>query len=203
MNRQTEYLCTATSKCLDHPIDEISIIRNGSIMNGFALFTDVSLNPPRKLGVGAYLLVPAEFLEIPPHDIEWGELSARVRLRRFTETSSTKLEVQTVLWALGNFRDEFSCSDPLSVRIYTDSQCVVGLLGRRAGLEANDFLARRTGQRLQNATLSREFFTAYDELRFELIKVAGHSRAFSHDTVQLIFSFVDKEARRALTLWIG
>jgi ribonuclease HI len=172
-------------------------------MNGYALFTDVSLNPQRKLGIGAYLLVPAEFLEIPKHDIEWGELSARIRLRRFTETSSTKLEVQTVLWALANFRNEFNCPDPLSVRIYTDSQCVIGLLGRRAGLEANDFLARHTRQLLKNATLYREFFAAYDELRFELIKVAGHSRAFSHDTVHSIFSFVDKEARRALTLWLG
>lgn len=172
-------------------------------MNSFALFTDVSLNPLRKLGIGGYLLVPAEFLETPPYDIEWGELSARVRLRRFTETSSTTLEVQTVLWALDNFCDEFNSPDPRSVRIYTDSQCVVGLLGRRAGLEGNDFLARRTRQLLKNATLYREFFTAYDELRFELIKVAGHSRAFSRDTVQLIFSIVDKEVRRALALWIG
>jgi len=50
---------------------------------------------------------------------------------------------------------------------------------------------------------SSKFFIAYDELRFELIKVAGQSRAFSHDNVQFIFSLVNKEARRALTLWIG
>jgi ribonuclease HI len=172
-------------------------------MNGYALFTDVSLNPQRKLGIGAYLLVPTEFLDIPTHDIGLGELSERIRLKRFTETSSTKLEVQTVLWALENFRNEFNCTDPLSVRIYTDSQCVIGLLRRKAGLEANGFLARRTRRQLKNATLYREFFTAYDELRFELVKVAGHSRAFSRGTAQLIFSFVDKEARRALSLWIG
>ena len=39
-------------------------------MNSFALFTDVSLNPQRKLGVGGYLLVPVSFLENEPHDIE-------------------------------------------------------------------------------------------------------------------------------------
>ncbi len=172
-------------------------------MNSFALFTDVSLNPQRKLGIGAYLLVPTSFLEIVPHGIERGEISARLRLRRFTETSSTKLELQTVLWALKNFREEFNCSDLGSVRVYTDSQCVAGLLGRRAGLEANDFLAGRSGQPLTNAPLYRAFYAAYDELGFELIKVAGHSRACSHDTVQRIFSYVDMEVRRALTLWMG
>ena len=37
-------------------------------MNSFALFTDVSVNPQRKLGVGGYLFVPMPFLEIEPHD---------------------------------------------------------------------------------------------------------------------------------------
>jgi ribonuclease HI len=172
-------------------------------MNGFALFTDVSLNPQRKLGVGACLLVPASFLEIAPHDIDRGEISARLKLRRFTETSSTKLEVQTVLWALENFREELCSQNRGSVRVYTDSQCVAGLLGRRAGLEANDFLTGRSGRPLTNAHLYRAFYAAYDELGFELMKVAGHSRASTHDTVHRIFSYVDREARRALTLWMG
>jgi len=172
-------------------------------MNSFAIFTDVSVSPQRKLGIGAYLLVPTSFLEIAPHDIERCDITARLRLRKFTETSSTKLEVQTVLWALINFREESNCSDPGSVRIYTDSQCVAGLLGRRAGLEANDFLAGRSGRPLTNSSLYRAFYAAYDELGFELIKVAGHSRARSHDTVLRIFSYVDKGVRRALTLWIS
>jgi ribonuclease HI len=178
-------------------------IGSGFFMNSFALFTDVSLNPQRKIGIGGYLLVPTQFLETQAHDIKRGEISARLRFRRFTETSSTKLEVQTVLWALNNFREEFNRSDQGSVLVYTDSQCVAGLLARRAGLEANDFLAGRSGRPLTNATLYRAFYAAYDEIGFELIKVAGHSRASSHDTVQRIFSYVDREVRRALTLWIG
>jgi ribonuclease HI len=172
-------------------------------MNSFALFTDVSLNPQSKLGIGAYLVVPTEFLEILPHDIFRGEISARLRLKRFTETSSTKLEIQTVLWALKNFREEFNCSNRGSIRIYTDSQCVAGLLGRRASLEGNDFLARRSRRPLKNAHLYRAFYAAYDELGFELIKVAGHSRACAHHTVQRIFSYVDKEVRRELKHWIA
>jgi ribonuclease HI len=171
-------------------------------MNSFALFTDVSVDPQHKLGVGAYLLVPTTFLETVPQDIGRGEISARLRLRKFTETSSTKLEVQTVLWALENSRAAFNGSDPGSLCIYTDSQCIAGLPGRRAVLEANDFLSRRSRRPLTNAPLYRAFYAAYDELGFELIKVAGHSRSCSHDTVQRIFSYVDKEVRRSLTLWM-
>jgi ribonuclease HI len=172
-------------------------------MNSFALFTDVSLNPQRQLGIGAYLFIPTPFLDIEPHDIERGEISAWLRLRRFAETSSTKLEVQTVLWALENCRTEINGAARASLRIYTDSQCVAGLPGRRAGLESNDFLARRSGRPLTNALLYRAFYAVYDELGFELIKVAGHSRARAHDTVQRIFSYVDQEVRRSLTLWLG
>jgi ribonuclease HI len=174
----------------------------GFSMNCFALFTDGSLNPQRKRGIGAFLLVPTAFLEIMPHDIERREISGRLRFKRFWNTSSTKLEVQTVLWALTSFREELTCSDPGCVRVYTDSQCVAGLLPRRAGLEANDFLAGRSGKQLLHAPLYRAFYAAHDEIGFELIKVAGHSRAASHDTVQRIFSYVDREVRRALTLWL-
>ena len=171
-------------------------------MNSFALFTDVSLNPQRKLGVGAYLLVPAPFLESEPHAIEQGAVSARLKIRRFAETSSTRLELQTVLWALENSRAELTGAALGSLRIYTDSQCVAGLVGRRAGLIDRDFLARRSGRPLTNALLYRAFYAAYDQLGFQLIKVAGHSRACSHDTVQRVFSYVDREVRKALTLWL-
>jgi ribonuclease HI len=166
----------------------------------FALFTDVSLNPQRKIGVGGYLLLPVPFLERKTHDIEQGEVSARLIIRRFAESSSTKLELQTVLWALENSREELSCSVPGSLRIYTDSQCVAGLLGRRAGLTERDFLSGRSGRPLINAHLYRAFYEASDQLGFQLVKVSGHSLASSHDTVQRIFSYVDREVRKALTI---
>ncbi|OHB29458.1 MAG: hypothetical protein A2X79_02775 [Desulfuromonadaceae bacterium GWB2_53_15] len=171
-------------------------------MNNFALFTDVSLNPQRKLGIGGYLLVPVSFLESEPHDIEQGEVSARLKTRRFTETSSTKLEVQTVLWALDDLRKEFTGSTLGSLQIYTDSQCVAGLMKRRNTLTNSGFIAKRSSRLLTNATLYREFYAAYDQLGFQLIKVSGHSRTSSHDAVHRIFSYVDREVRKALTLWV-
>jgi len=172
-------------------------------MNSFALFTDVSLNPQQRLGVGACLLVPATLLNTAPDAIERAEISARLRFRRFADTSSTRLELQTVLWALEMYRAEFSRADAGKLQLYTDSQCVVGLPGRRAKLEAKGYVAGRSGRLLTNATLYRAFYGVHDELGFELIKVAGHSRVGSHSSVQRIFSFVDKEVRRALTLWMG
>jgi ribonuclease HI len=172
-------------------------------MNNLALFTDVSLNPQRRVGVGACLLIPAAFLNSAPDAIERAEVSALLRFRRFAETSSTRLELQTVLWAMETNRAEFNRSDPERGQLYTDSQCIVGLPGRRAALESKAFVASRSGRPLANAGLYRAFYALQDELGLELIKVRGHSRASSHNSVQRIFSYVDREVRRALTLWIG
>lgn len=171
-------------------------------MNSFALFTDVSVNPQRKLGVGGYLLLPITFLDKDPRDIEPGELSARINIKQFTDTSSTKLEVQTVLWAVEAVREDLSGAAPGTLRIYTDSQCVAGLAARRDRLTDSGFVAKRSGQVLAHAALYREFYAAHDRLGFQLIKVPGHAPACTHDTVQRIFSTVDKEVRKALTLLI-
>ena len=53
------------------------------------------------------------------------------------------------------------------------------------------------------APLYRAFYAAHDRLGFQLVKVAGHARADSHDTVRRIFSYVDREVRKALGLWMG
>jgi len=167
-------------------------------MRNFALFIDVSVNPQRKIGIGGYLLVPVALLEIDPDRIKRDEVSAQLKINRFEETSSTRLEVQTLLWALEDSRVEVTGS----LKIYTDSQCVAGLLGRRTGLERSDFITKRSGRPLANEDLYREFYAAYDQLGFQLIKVPGHSRTSSHDTVQRIFSYVDREVRKELHLWL-
>jgi len=178
-------------------------IQEQPVGNSFALFTDVSLNPQLKLGIGACLQVPLLFLDAAPESIERADISERLRFKRFADTSSTKLEIQTVLWGVETYRAEFNHPDCEIVQIHTDSQCVVGLPGRREGLEAKNFVAKRSGRPLANADLYRAFYAAHDELGFELIKVAGHSRADFHNTVQRIFSYVDQEVRKALTLWMA
>jgi ribonuclease HI len=167
-------------------------------MNSFALFTDVSVNPRRKLGVGAYLALPASFIEVSPHSIEISALVERLVVRRFNDTSSTQLEVRTVLWAM----EDLKFTEPAKLRVYSDSQCVAGLLRRRNRLRASGFVSRGSNRLLKNASLYRKFYEFHDKLGFEVIKVAGHISASSHDTVHRIFSFVDRKVRKALNLWI-
>ena len=65
-------------------------------MTRSALFTDASVNPQQRLGVGVCLL-----LSLPlPEDFDLNALADRLHYRYFTATSSTVLELQTVLWGL-------------------------------------------------------------------------------------------------------
>jgi ribonuclease HI len=171
-------------------------------MDRVALFTDVSLNPKLKIGAGAYLIVPASFLEVSPISVEESEVTNRLVIKRFESASSTTLEVQTALWAIEDYRNGLDLLESGKLQVYSDSQCVAGLLGRRPGLEAKGFLAKRTNCQLKNACLYRRFYKLYDELEFEIIKVTGHIRSCSHDTVHRIFSFVDKNVRKTMNLWM-
>jgi ribonuclease HI len=163
-----------------------------------ALFTDVSVDPRRKVGIGGYLLVPSSFLETEPQHIDRDELAGRLIMKTFSDTSSTRLEVQTVLWALENSSEDLARSARGDLRIYTDSQCVAGLLGRRDALTESAFIAKRSGRLLTNSILYNAFYATYDQLGFQLIKIRGHSRACTHDAVRLIFSIVDRQVRKAL-----
>jgi ribonuclease HI len=167
-------------------------------MNNDALFTDVSLHPKLRSGVGGYLVVPSSFLMGSPGNRTRAEVAERLVLRRFQNTSSTELEVRTVLWALEEYQKE-KCPGPGHLQVYTDSQCLTGLLKRRPGLEDTAFISKRTNRPLKNAPLYCRFYQFYDELGFEIIKVAGHTRSGSQNLVQRIFSWVDREVRKALT----
>ena len=171
-------------------------------MNGIALFTDASLNHHLKRGVGALLFVPASPLTDAPNSITRSSIARKLKTRRFYDTSSTKLEVETVLWALENFRNEFVISKPGQLHVYSDSQCVAGLPERRTELEFKGFYSKGKKKRLKNASLYSKFYELYDELGFEVIKVTGHSPSCSHDTAQRIFSFIDREVRKSLRLLI-
>ncbi len=172
-------------------------------MNSFSIFTDVSLDPGRKLGMGAYLVVPASFMEVPPDSIDKSEVAGRLVLRRFEDTSSTRLEVQTVLCAIEDFQNELKGAGPVKLQVYSDSQCVAGLLDRRQGLEAGSFISKAKNRQITNASLYHKFYKFHDQLGFEVIKVAGHTCSCSHNTVHRIFSCVDREVRQALKLWMG
>lgn len=153
-------------------------------MEKMLLFTDGSVNTKLKVGYGAYLYVtdPAKPLE---------ELKPDIKLKRFENTSSTKLELEILIWALNEIKT-FSGK----LKIFVDSQNIISLLARRERLEKNNYYSK-SGKRLANYKLYQEFFKFQDNLNFELVKVQGHKQSNLKNTVEKIFTLVDRAARKA------
>jgi len=154
-------------------------------MNELTLLIDGSVNAQSKLGYGAYLVMSDP--ELAP-----AELKARVRVRRFEQTSSTRLELQTLLWALSEIQNSGR-----KLMILTDSQHIIGLPERRERLEKNDYRSR-TNKRLNNYRLYQEFYRLTDQLDYELVKIRGHQPAKHKDKLDELFTLVDRAARKAL-----
>jgi len=170
-----------------------------AVIKDFALFTDVSVSPGLKLGVGAYVMLPTSLLGDSAGRIGKSGITGQLKVRRFESTSSTKLELQTILWALSEIR----LAPQGGLTIYSDSQCISGLLKRKRRLLAEGFISKKTNQALGNASLYRTFYKFHDVLNFRVLKMAGHSASRGQDTVHRIFSFIDKEARKALKIWLN
>lgn len=144
------------------------------------LFTDGSVNTKLKIGYGAYLALP-----------EGQEpLTSNIKMKQFADTSSTKLELQTLLWALS----EISAPEVIS---YTDSQNIVGLVSRRKKIEGNAYYAKN-GKLLNNHELYRQFYQLTDNLNISFHQIRGHTPSTKKSHAELIFSLVDRAARSAL-----
>jgi len=157
------------------------------MMTEWILLTDASVDTLKKVGYGAMLLLlPADLVRLPD------ELKRLVQLKRFEQTSSTKLELQTLLWALGRVQ-KTECR----LTIYTDSQNIIGLPARRERLENQDFCSS-SGKTLNNADLYREFYRLTDQLNCTFVKIRGHQPIRSKKHIDLLFTLVDRAARKAL-----
>jgi ribonuclease HI len=153
-------------------------------MDELMLFTDGSVDAQSNIGYGAYLCVPEGGLPLI-------SLRARVKVRRFEHTSAAKLELQTLLWALSDIQALGSL-----VIVYTDSQNIMGLPGRRDRLEQNDYRSKKN-RRLGNYKLYQEFYRMIDLLDCEFVKVRGHQVSNQKDDIERLFSLVDKASRLA------
>jgi len=115
-------------------------------------------------------------------------------VRRFEHTSSTKLELQTLLWALNDIQVLGR-----KVIVYTDSQNILGLQGRRDRFEQNDYRSKKN-KRLNNYELYQEFYRMTDQLDCELVKVRGHQVSNQKDDIDRFFTLVDRASRNALSI---
>jgi ribonuclease HI len=154
-------------------------------MDELILLTDGSLNAQSNIGYGAYLAFSEPELSLD-------SLRTRVKVRRFEHTSSTKLELQTLLWALSDIQ-----ALGRKVIVYTDSQNITGLQGRRDRFEQNDYRSKKN-IRLNNYELYQEFYRMIDQLDCELVKVRGHQVSNQKDDIDRLFRLVDRASRNAL-----
>ena len=153
------------------------------------VFTDGSVNTQLKVGYGAYLIVSDQSTPIDT-------LRNRVKIKRFEETSSTKLELQTLLWALHETIALADASD-ITFTIYTDSQNIIGLPGRRIDLEKNNYFSSKN-KRLNHYALYQKFYRLTSSIKCNLVKVVGHKVSSQKDEIDRLFGLVDKASRRAL-----
>jgi ribonuclease HI len=154
-------------------------------MTEWLLFTDGSVNTQTKSGYGAALWVASDDTKT------YGELKDRIKVKKFTETSSTKMELQTLLWALTEIPE--GCK-PLTV--YTDCQNILSLASRRAGFEKQNYHSKR-GKPLRGAALYQAFFEVADARGFKLVKIKGHLSVAQRDSTDRLFKLVDQASRKA------
>jgi ribonuclease HI len=149
------------------------------------LFIDGSVNTQSNIGYGAYLAVSER-----GHSLN--SLRTRVKLRRFEPTSSTKLELQTLLWALSDIQAMVS-----KIIVYTDSQNIIGLNGRRDWFEQNDYRSKKN-KPLNNCELYQKFYSLTEQLDIEFVKVSGHRASPQKDEIDRLFTLVDRVSRKAM-----
>ena len=154
-------------------------------MKKIKLFTDSSVNPQEKIGFGSFLILEEK-------EISFEEMKKIIKIKRFENTSSTKLELQTFLWALDEINDKNTI-----IEVYTDCQNITGLQDRREKLEKNNFQTS-AGKLINNHELYKDFFEKIDELNLIFIKVKGHKKNSLKDEIDTIFNLVDKASRNAL-----
>jgi ribonuclease HI len=153
--------------------------------NKLNLFTDASVNPKLHMGYGAYLL-------ISEHEFFQEALKNQVKLKRFENTSSTKLELQTLLWALNDIQKVDN-----KLNIYTDCQNILSLNERRQRLEKNNYRSKKNA-RINNYKLYQEFYKITDQLDYKIIKVCGHKAKANKTEIDILFALVDRTSRNAL-----
>jgi ribonuclease HI len=149
-------------------------------MKAYSLYVDSSVDPRSKKAFGAFLLIE----DGTPYSNQ-----LQLECIQFENTSSSKAELQTLVYALKGIEQR-----QISLHIYSDSNSILSLLKRRASLEEKKF--RSKNDRLLNQhELYREFYTLIDLIECKFFKVKGHSKSPDRDK---FFSLVDKASRKAL-----
>ena len=159
-------------------------------MHNLALFVDGSVNPKSGIGSGACLLIEETALVKTTALQLTKAFSSQIKTQRFTQTSSTKLELEALLWALS------LAPKAATLTIYTDCQNIMRLPQRKQRLMAKKFCNKK-GEKLPLAGLYQLFYEQKNVLTFNLVKLKGHKPQKEKSLLDSVFSLVDNKARIA------
>jgi len=159
--------------------------------NKLYLFCDASVNQKEGIGFGSFLILD----QIEIDNFPSKNIGTKVQSVKFQSTSSSTLEIQTLLHALTALDNS---SNDIELTIFTDSQNIHSLPGRRMKLEGNNYISKSKNTEIKNADLYRQFYKYQDELNFTIIKLKGHQKKEDKDINHQIFTLVDRESRRVL-----
>ncbi len=116
----------------------------------------------------------------------------KISLSYLTEKNNIRGEIRGAINVLEN------CPLQSKVYLYTDCQCIVGLLSRREKLEANNFISKNKRNPLANLDLYKEFYKLSDQVNLKVVWLKGHTTGYSLTLEEKNFSFLDKAVRKYL-----
>lgn len=156
-------------------------IRNihSPLLNTIRLFTDGSASPRKGSGAWAACIVS---------DCDEQMLTGTAR-----EVTHHTMELQAVIEGL---RASIDRKNYDRIEVYTDSEYIINLPGRRSRLEKKGFMTRR-GEPVKNSPMIRRLYELLDRYPVELIKVESHARA-GQDEITDYNRRVDKKSRELL-----
>ena len=100
-------------------------------MQKIELFTGSSVNPKAKVGFAAFLVKNDK-------DTILESLNKSIKIKKFENTSSTRIELQSLLWAINEIEKEKNDLSNILIEVYTDCQNIVNLKNRKSKLVEND-----------------------------------------------------------------
>lgn len=89
------------------------------------------------------------------------------------DTTHNRMELSAVIKGIEYIKRNYPAIT--TIRLFSDSQYVIGLRGRKEKLSATNFFTKK-GNEMQNADLVKELLALFSTLSVELIKVKAHQK---------------------------
>ncbi len=127
--------------------------------------------------------------------------AAFIKTIQMNEKNNVRTEIKGVLLALQMSNTQVVATTTVGnseIVLFTDCRSILNLIDRRAFLEANEYISRKSNSILANADLYKDFFKLFDVLRPKIIWVKGHSPQREYNPFQENFSFIDRLVRKEL-----